>query len=98
MPSRRKNDGHSGPAQTTGNPANGRSTQTNSDWEPRTWDRDATNGMNYGDHPTGDLLSTLVRSGAPPDAAKMWASELNQDHVLGKLDEAELWYRKHELD
>ena len=90
---------HSRPAQTVDNPANGRSTKNNSDWEPRTWDRDAaTNGMNYGDHPAGDLLSTLVRSGAPPDAAKMWSSELNQDHVLGKLDEAELWYRKHELD
>lgn len=54
--------------------------------------------MNYGDHPAGDLLSTLSRSGAPPDAAKLWASELNQDHILGKLDEAELWYRRHELD
>ncbi|ADQ68448.1 hypothetical protein C499_08692 [Halogeometricum borinquense DSM 11551] len=88
-----------GHTKTVENPANGRSTANNDDWQPRTWDRDAaTRGMNYGDHPAGDLLSTLSRSGAPPDAAKLWASELNQDHILGKLDEAELWYRRHELD
>jgi len=93
-------NGHAenGHAQPADNPANGQRTSETEDWQPRTWDRDAaTRGMNYGDHPAGDLLSALSRSGAPPDAAKLFASELNQDHLLSKLDEAELWYRRHEL-
>lgn len=104
MASDARGNGHSEGGATTvqpaSNPANGVSARNghSDDWQPRTWDRDATQGMNYGDHPAGDLLTTLVRSGAPPDMAKLFAPELNQDHVLAKLDEAELWYRRHELD
>lgn len=95
----RKNGHSDGAVSTDQNPANGRTATKSDEWQPRTWDREsATQGMNYGDHPAGDLLSTLARSGAPPDAAKMFSAELNQDHLLGKLDEAELWYRRHELE
>lgn len=85
------------PQQTTQSPAN-RSAANDDQWQAKTWDRDAaTRGMNY-DHPTGDLLGALTRSGAPGDAKRLFGAELNQDHILGKLDEAELWYRRHELD
>lgn len=67
--------------------------------EPMTWDREqAMQGMDYGSHPAGDLLTTLSRSHAPEDAKRLWQSELNQDHILGKLDADELWYRRKELD
>ena len=99
MPEPRTNghkNGSDAPAQTEENPANGRTAPVEDDWQPHTWDG-YNDGMDYGNHPTGDLLGTLVASGAPPDAAKLLAAELNQDHVLSKLDESELWYRRYAI-
>ncbi|GAA0303983.1 hypothetical protein [Halarchaeum salinum] len=71
--------------------------QTRNDWSPQTFDHQSS-GMNYDSHPTGDLLSALNESGAPTDAKRLFGSELNQDHILGKLNEDELWYRRFELE
>lgn len=51
----------------------------------------------YAQSEAPSLIETLVDSNVPRDVERLVASELNQDHILGNLNEAEVTWRRYSL-
>lgn len=44
-----------------------------------------------------NLAELLLQSNSPKDVQQIFGGEINQDHVLGNLNEDEIWERRHNI-